>query len=321
VSGNDEPIPLVPEVETPSKDRRRAPASAPRLAHAPKCPGCGYDVRGLPLGARCPECGAFTGNPLRQRGAILLMHAGRPTVAALLWRLAPIAVLAIFAAVLLLAAAVGCLVDRVALFGFPTGLLPLALVGVLLASKRLTRHEDADGPLDRRQRVCVLVAALLLLVHALVLVQLFIAITKPIAMAAALDVAYTILLVVMIATTICFFAFAAARLRGVERWMTGDVEGSLFTGATGVMIFGPTLIIGFVDAMMNLSSLPLAMVVWRIDGWILGTASVDLAWRTIRALRLAIHTLRLAGESLERETRMEEAREAQLRRLVERRNR
>lgn len=67
--------------------RSDAPGSGEELT----CFGCGYDLRGLPPGTACPECGLVPVRALKAHGS--LDHAPPPVVLGVSWRLVSCAVL------------------------------------------------------------------------------------------------------------------------------------------------------------------------------------------------------------------------------------
>ena len=62
----------------------------------------------------------------------------------------------------------------------------------------------------------------------------------------------------------------------------------------------------------------MAQIAWRADRAVIAFATVDLAWRAMRALRLTMHSRRHAVETMEREERIESDREERVSELLRR---
>lgn len=306
---DDEPIPIAPDAAP--KPTRRSPAARPGKSRR-TCPNCGYDLRGQRLGARCPECGALSINHDRHHGPRLLLHSGRVAVFSVLAVLVPLAALALSAFGCVLFGTIGAHFDDRLVFAFPAASLPLCGFGLLLVSSRLTHPDEREDAAARRVRVALGVASALMLAHGAVLTKAFVELRKPTPVTGSLDVALTTGVCLAIVAAIAFFVLVAARLRGLERWLTGDAEGSLFAGASGLLVLGPVLLIGVLNAAWSLLQLPIVRTAWRVDRVIIFLATLDIAWRSWRALRFAMHSLRHAGEFTDRMERAEEEREERL---------
>lgn len=160
---------------------RDAPPNAPKVAlrieNDVACPACGYNLRGLRMDGRCPECGRPTidtfARPLRAfTGALAEEMVRRPgglLVILLAWWI-------IFCS----AAAVGAGLRQFLLIGAGVGLAPMLLI-VLLRTSRLRRATNfrRGGSGRPLQEVSILWFSLCALATALGLAQIGLALLWP----------------------------------------------------------------------------------------------------------------------------------------------